>query len=530
MLICNIPLFLLRLYPIRSRCYNYIISQHIPISDAQIAQAFISRVKDFVDETAVISLLVTNAIFTNKKSEKFLKYFISEFLIEQVTNLEAIKSQLFIAASYPCSILTYRCEKKKNYTFIYYAFKSNLIFRILNHFVYDKADEMRISKKKIENKEYLWTILTYGDEFDVECIETLKRFPDLEASIDGKVDFVQGYITANNGKKCKDFKGYRGGSLTGCFGPYSVNYENIPMLSQELLYDRPRKLAIYTCENKVLVKRTYNKQCWGAAYVKEPLVFCNDFSTFNDYSGENTELLRYIEGILNSKVFCYYSFYMTKVKAAKKPEVVKEDILHFPMPLYQENNENIKKFVSLIIEMEGLVSNQYEEIFYDKSEIEVLQKQIDDMVFMFYGLDEFDISVIEEGINRFDIKNNDIAGEEDYQIFSQYLCDYFNYFMKGKINDVWKSRVEVGDFYTITSFFFEKENSAESGNVDLLGLLGVEKVNSRLIIQNKVIVFEESGFRIVQTKEKSKWSLGRAKKMAAEITRDIMKTGGNCNE
>ena len=66
--------------------------------------------------------------------------------------------------------------------------------------------------------------------------------------------------------------------------------------------------------------------------------------------------------------------------------------------------------------------------------------------------------------------------------------------------------------------------------VDLLGLMGVEKINSRLLYQNKILLFEESGFQIIQTKEKFNWSLGKAKKMAAKITREIMQTGGNYNE
>ncbi len=508
----------------------YCKRKNIPIADAQIAQAFISRVRDFVDETAIISLLVTNAIFTNKNSKKFLRYLLSEFLIEQVTNLEAIKAQLFIHATYPCSILTYRCEKKQNYSFTYYVFKSNLLFRLLNQFVYDKNEEMRISKSKLKNKEYIWTILTYGDVFDVECIENLKRFPDLEMSIEERVDFVQGYITAEKGEKCSEFNGYKGGSLKGCFEPYGLDYENIPMLSQELLYDRPRKLSIYTCNNKVLVKRTYNEQCWGAAYVSEPVVFCNDFSTFNDYSGQNVGLLKYIEGILNSKVFRYYSFYMTKVKAAKKPEVVKEDILHFPMPLYEKERKDIQQFVNLVIKMENLVTAQHKNGCWEGNSKEELQSQLDNMVYKLYGLDEFYISVIEEGISRFDKEKNIIAEEKDYQVYSQYLCDYFNYYMKNRINGMWRSHLQVGDFYTTMRFFFKEETELAKKTSDLLGLMGVEKINSRLLLQNRILLFEESGFQIVQTKEKFNWSLGKARKMAAKITREIMQTGGNYNE
>ncbi|MCM1498759.1 MAG: N-6 DNA methylase [Clostridium sp.] len=504
----------------------------IPIADAQIAQAFICRVNDFVDGTAVVSFLITNAIFTNKHSKKFLDYLLSEFLLEQVTNLEAVKEQLFINATYPCSILTYRCQKKQDYNFIYYAFKTNLLFRLLNKFVYDKNEEMRISKSKLINREYIWTILTHGDDFDVACIENMKRFPKLEKSIKGKVDFVQGYITSSTGERCPEFDEYRGGSLKGCFSPYGLNYQSVPvMISQKLRFDRPRKLSIYTCADKVLVKRTYNEQCWGAAYVKEPVIFCNDFSTFNDYSGQNTELLRYIEGILNSKVFLYYCFYMTKVKAAKKPEVVKEDILRFPMPLYDPNMENIKEFVDLVMRMENLAAEGYQSGIFqqDTTEKEQLQKQLDDLVFKFYGFNEFDISVVEEGISRFDKDKGGMAEDTDYQVYSQCLCDYFNYYMKDYVKSAWESKIQVGDFYTRINFYFDVNGASEEKTADFLGLMGVEQINSQLLVQNRVMVYEKNGFQIIQTKEKRNWSLGQARKMAAQITREIMRAGGDYN-
>ena len=221
---------------------------------------------------------------------------------------------------------------------------------------------------------------------------------------------------------------------------------------------------------------------------------------------------------------------MTKVKAAKKPEVVKEDILHFPMPIYEKEREDIQKFVNLVIRMENLVSAQYKNVCWEGNSKEELQNQLDDMVYKLYGLDEYYISVIEEGISRFNKEKNIVAEDRDYQVYSQYLCNYFNYYMKDKIESTWRSQLQVGDFYATMSFFFKEETELVKKKVDLLGLMGVEKINSRLLYQNKILLFEESGFQIIQTKEKFNWSLGKAKKMAAKITREIMQTGGNYNE
>lgn len=113
---------------------------------------------------------------------------------------------------------------------------------------------------------------------------------------------------------------------------------------------------------------------------------------------------------------------------------------------------------------------------------------------------------------------------------AQYLCDYFNYYFKDNPQIVWRSRLHVGDYYTALRFYFDEEEDYFAGKTGLVGLMGVEKLNSRLLIQNKILLFDESGFQVVQTKEKSNWALGKAKKMAAEITREILMTGGSCDE
>ena len=78
----------------------YCRSHSIPISDAQIAQAFIVRAGDFADESTEAAFLITNSIFTNKNSVKYLQYLLEEYQIEKVINLEAVKTQLF----FPCKI------------------------------------------------------------------------------------------------------------------------------------------------------------------------------------------------------------------------------------------------------------------------------------------------------------------------------------------------------------------------------------------------------------------------------------------
>ena len=509
----------------------YCKKREIPIADAQIAQAFLCRAGDFSDQRTQVLFLVTNSIFTNKNSKKFLKYFFEKNCIKEIINLEAIKTQLFAHATYPCSILTYHCGETENYEIKYQVFKGNGVFHLLHKFVCDINDEVYISKSKIINKDYIWTILTYGDEFDVECIENLLQFSKLSTCIEGKLQFVQGYITASTGEACPQFANFRGGSLKNVFRPYGIDYDNVPMLSPDISYDRPRTLKIYTCPFKVLVKRTYNESCWGAAFIQEPLVFSNDFSAFNDYSGKYADLLRYIEGLLNSDLFLYYTFYMSKVKAAKKPEITKTDIENFPMPPFDRENQYIRDIVQLVIQMENQVKDEWklkqaEPWNIDESEKQNLQAKLNQLIFQLYGIDDFYISVIKEGIARFSEKHqgNICANEKDYQKFADYLCEYFNYYMEKELGVPWRAIKQEGDFYTIMHFSFKNEEIHTPS--DIIGLSGLEMINERLLVQRRVLQFTDDGFQIIQSKEKAKWTLGKAKKLAAKITSEIMCASG----
>ena len=81
---------------------SYCKKRDIPIADKQIAQAFLSRANDYANEETQIFFLITNSIFTNKNSVKFLRYILDNYCIESITNLEAVKTQLFDHAKYPC--------------------------------------------------------------------------------------------------------------------------------------------------------------------------------------------------------------------------------------------------------------------------------------------------------------------------------------------------------------------------------------------------------------------------------------------
>ena len=153
-----------------------------------------------------------------------------------------------------------------------------------------------------------------------------------------------------------------------------------------------------------------------------------------------------------------------------------------------------------------------------------LQNELNRCIFKLYGFDKFHISIIKEGLERFSKKHQtEIATEEDYQKYANYFCDYFNYYMKEILDNPWKMEKKEGDFYT--GMYFSFGHKEKIIYPDIAGFSGLEAVNEQLLVQRKVLLFVNDGFHIIQSKDKTNWTLGKAKKMVAKITREIMNGG-----
>ncbi len=499
----------------------YCKKKKIPISDNQLAQAFLIRSGEFLSEKGLSTLLVTNSIFSNKNSSDFLDYLLNNYRIYDILNLEAIKGRLFENATYPCSIITYSSAKEENYTFIYNTFEINRIYLLYNKFVWDRNNDKKVSKKIIISKKYLWNLLIYGDEFDALCVDTIMEHPVLSNLIEGKLTLAQGYVPRKKGEVVEAFSHYKGGSLKGTFKPYFIDYEKISPVPKEQKYDRPRTLDLYLCKSKLLVKRTYNEKTWGAARITQPLVFSNDFSSFNDNSGDYQNLLLYIEGVLNSKLFKYYAYYVSKIKSAKRPELTLDDLRNFPIPEY---NEKAGKLIKLVIKMEAIASNAPEPGMQYECNIHSLQEEIDNCVFEIYGLSDFYIAIINEGIQRFESMDFE-ASDSDYQSFAQYLLGYFNYYRQNNSTKIWRYYIEKGQYYTEIIFKYDNFNIdyGESPDLtDFIGTISLDPISSTFLVQNQLFNYYQDGFSIIQPNNKGIWSKARAMKLAIKMTKLIM--------
>lgn len=461
---------------------RYCKDRNIPISDKQTAQAFVARSKDFANWNAIVSLLVTNTIFTNENAEKFRKYLLENYRVLEVFNFYGIKSTLFSHAKAPCSILTYKCEDVEgDYCFDYFAFHENLISSVFQKIVFDYENIIKIKNTNVIHRSYLWRVLNHGDEYDA-----------------------------------------------------------LPQMTQSE-FERPRELEGYLCNNKLLIKRTQNEKLSGAAFCPEPIVFCDDYHCLYDMTGQDGKELKVLEAYYNSSIFRYYCFFASKEAVAIKTEISKGDILSFPVPKnISEDDEN--RLLSLISEIENLLKEKYAQTILVGSEfdmkIQEKQERIDDIVFNTYELDDVEQATVRYALEyvlpKYSKKNlmideAYIAGV--YDVYVEYIENYFNNFLCGNGYELRHTQIHTANLYTLIAFSVVPADETRNENgtdvlksvVDMLGLSSIENIGNELIIKSRLSGFYNDGFFVIKEKHVRNWTLMSAVKDADYFAKLVLR-------
>lgn len=518
---------------------QYCKNRNVPISDKQTAQAFIARSRDFAKRDAIVSLLVTNAIFTNENAEEFRKYLLGNYRLLEVFNLYGIKSTLFSHAKAPCSILTYKCEDMEGgYCFDYFAFRENLISNVFQKIVFDYENIIKIKNTNIINCSYLWRVLNHGDEYDARVIKKMKSFPTVG---ERGYKYFRGYAVGSKNKKTvPEFLKYKGGNLKGCFYKYMIDYNAIPQMTQAE-FERPRELEGYLCNHKLLIKRTQNERLSGAAFCPEPIIFCDDYHCLYDMTDRDGSKLKVLEAYYNSSIFKYYRFFASKEAVAIKTEISKGDILSFPVPEnISEEDEN--QLLHLISEIENLLREKYEQTILVDTELDVKiqekQKRIDDIVFSTYKLDDVEQAAVRYALEYVLPKHSDknLMIDEPYMtdvydVYVKYIENYFNNFLHDNGFELRHTQIQVANLYTLIVFsavptdeeYIENSIEVLKSIVDILGLSSIENIGNELIIKSRLSGFYQNGFFVIKEKQVQNWTLMSALKDADHFAKLILR-------
>ena len=117
------------------------------ISNKEIAQAFLIRTSDFATASTEIALIVTSKVLYNLNATLFRKYFLTNFFIENVFELSAVRREIFNKSNDPSIappvilffLFAFGKHTENNYL-NYKSLKPNKFFSLFNIFIIQRYD------------------------------------------------------------------------------------------------------------------------------------------------------------------------------------------------------------------------------------------------------------------------------------------------------------------------------------------------------------------------------------------------------
>lgn len=150
---------------------KYAAKHHIPISNRQIAEAFIPKCANHLKDNGIISLIVTSKIFYNLRDVKFRQYLFKNFKITEILDMTLARKYIFKKTHWPSAILTFTNESSKNNPLTFKSLKNDYYIKTLGKIIIN--DGVEIPQNEFLKYDWLFKTLLVGSINDYKLVKKL---------------------------------------------------------------------------------------------------------------------------------------------------------------------------------------------------------------------------------------------------------------------------------------------------------------------------------------------------------------------
>jgi len=427
------------------------------ISDFQISESFILRMKDFSNKNTKNSLVLPSKILYNYNAKEFRSVFINNFILTEILELSPVRKKLFSWAVAPTFIAFFKdeenLEKIKNNIVIHKSIKPNLFLDKLKILVIEKNDIKNVQQKYFL-KDYLWKILLYWNILDFHLIKRLKEnYKNINDNIELYSDsWFQVWWWWKNDSSHLIWKTFLDVSKKkeNSFTRFFIKDNILDKFNLKTLH-RPRKKELFQEWPKLLCKEWLflDNLSICSSYTEKDYVFAKSVTSVY---WKNTILLKSISAILNSIFGNYYLIQQWSYLWVEREIIIKEDIINFPIREKKEIANLVDKIQEKYIKInelylpkenkeqlnfDSLIDRRLKDSFKEFKNLEKeknnLEQKLNDLV-----LESFDFSESERDLLNYTkeitiplINNNKAIFEElNWKKWEKYLTDYANLFLE----------------------------------------------------------------------------------------------------
>ncbi|QTE22290.1 DNA methyltransferase [Polaribacter cellanae] len=540
------------------------------VSDKQLAQSYLIRVKDFVQKESKIALIVTSKVYFNNKAQRFKKYFLENNKIYEIFDLSAVRRLVFENADNPGTIITFKInnnQKEENLQSVikHISLKQNRFFnKFSKNLIIEKFDIKEIQQKYFLENIWMFKVALYGNTLDYLFIKKLYNYQDSFKSYLEKVkdihlgDGIKKH-TKGSINKILSLSNYTADKYPKPFyeiskipiietkeiKQYVVNPRetNLPN-KQDLLVKSGRKIDLYLGDRILFSSNLLAETEIVVPYVKGDSVFRE--KTLGVATTNKKDVLKKIYAICLSDLYTYFQYLNSSNWGVYYSQILQTEYLSFPYFQMSEKLEN-----ELILITETIL--KFSENNSVKNNFAFEKNCVNNIINLAYGIKDYEKDLIDYALNvsRYQFQEskqhlvsnfNDSDHRNKKNVLKKYAEVYIQEFKE--IYEDCFFKVEIYELDTfITMHFvvydekplnfvqieFVKEVTDEQELFEKLSTLSISKIASstneenNLFIQKDIKGFEESSFYIIKPKEYKCWHRAMAWYDVAEFKEAIQR-------
>jgi hypothetical protein len=509
----------------------------IKVTDKQISQVFLIRVKDFsFDESA---LIVTSKVLYNINAKDYRRYLLTNFKFRQVFELSSIAEKIFNvsndASIEPAVVLFYKVLDKnedfKNNLVTHISVKPNYFFNTLKLLIIEKYDIKEIYQNYFIDFDWIWKTLVFGNVLDFYFLKRLKENKSIYDYISNKDEFIFGKgISVGGGDKNPIVEHKKIDvsldSKKKALSAYELKYSENFTRNLEYVH-RPRKIELFKAPILLVGKGVTTDYKAKAAISYKDVVFTDAITSIKPLNND-LHLIKFLLALFNSNLFSYFMLQTnSSLGIERKQSHDKED--KFAMPIIFDNKD--LKFINKVERLEKLISDKYDIAFMDyqfqfiNEEINLLYDEIDLLLINQYKLNNQEKSLVDYTLNisiplRTNKKYDEIFRKliPNDKVLEDYAKIFLNHFgtIYNKEGHFFEIEI-IHSNHTIAMYFRVIPNKSKSpkkiiwsqkGYKELLSTftrLSFENVGQNLFIQKDIKGFESDGFYVIKPNEYKSW-------------------------
>lgn len=517
----------------------------VPISDRQIAQAFLVRAKDFSQKDTEVALIVTSKILYNLKAKDFRNYFLTNFLISNVLEFSPVRRLMFKNAIGPGAIVFYKKAEMKvieHNEITYYALKPNLFSEKLRIIAAEGSEVKTISQKHLIEHDYLWKIMLYGNVLDFYFLKRLKsEYIKLEAFLDeNKMAIGRGLEFPTSDGKTKDYpdlKDYKiiyaddRQSGKNLLHKYYIDYKNAEKIPTTTLRD-PGIIEVYKAPHILIRREIQNDGFIKLAFTNQDCVFTKSVISIAAKNKKDISLLKYLIGLFISKLAIYYLFHTSPQWGVERGDLYINVLREIPIN-FIGSNRDIQNIISTVEQIEQLAKERCKNTVHTLTRnnidhtIKNLEDKINRLVYKIFDIGDIERDLLDYtykiSIPFFNNKKDPLTPPNNAQLkdYAQIFVDIFINIFKQQEKSFQAEIYANGAYFIAMNFrvldekhgdhIVFKQDSDIDSVIRRFGFSSFVNISQDLYVQRALTGFERDSFYIIKPNEKKNWHRANAR-------------------